>query len=91
MDLRKIQGIPERKHIYLCFTDYAKAFDCVNHNKLWITLEEIGMSDDIACLLRNLYVGQEATVRTLYGTTEKQVQQGCLLSSCLTCTIGISI
>ena len=83
MDLRKIQGIPERKHIYLCFTDYAKAFDCVNHNKLWITLEEIGMSDDIACLLRNLYVGQEATVRTLYGTTEKRVQQGCLLSLCL--------
>ena len=68
---QKNPGIPERKHIYLCFTDYAKAFDCVNHNKLWKTLEEIGMSDDIACLLRNLYVGQEATVRTLYGTTEK--------------------
>ena len=64
LDLRKIQGIPERKNIYLCFTDYAKAFDCVNHNKLWKILEEIGMSDDIACLLRNLYVGQEATVRT---------------------------
>ena len=72
-----------QKNIYLCFTDYAKAFDCVDHNKLWKSLSEMGISDHLTCLLRNLYVGQEATVRTLCGTTdwfkiEKGVRQGCL-------------
>ena len=77
-----------QKNIYLCFIDYTKAFDCVDHNKLWKALKEMGTPDCLNCLLRNLYVGQEATVRTLYGTTdwlkmEKSVQQGCLLSLCL--------
>ena len=58
------------KNIYFCFIDYAKAFDCVNHNKLWKILQEMGIPDHITCLLRNLYVGQEATVRALYGTTD---------------------
>ena len=75
-----------QKNIYFCFTDYA--FDCVNHNKLWKILKEMGMPDHLACLLRNLYAGQEATVRTGHGTTDwvqigKQVRQGCILSSCL--------
>ena len=77
-----------QKNIYLCFTTYAKAFDCVDHNKLWKALKEMEISDHLICLLKNLYVGQEATVRTLYVTTdwfsiEKGVQQGCLLSPCL--------
>ena len=59
-----------RKNIYLCFIDYAKAFDCVDNNKLWKTLKEMGIPDHLTCLLRNLYAGQEATVRTLYGTTD---------------------
>ena len=68
--------------------DYVQAFDCVDHNKLWKTLKEMGMPDHLACLLRNLYAGQEATVRTLSGATEwfrieKGVQQVCLLSPCL--------
>ena len=58
------------KHIYFCFIDYAKAFDCVNHNKLWKILKEIGIPDHLTCLLRNLYAGQEATVRTRHGTTD---------------------
>ena len=58
-----------QKNIYLCFIDYAKAFDCVDHNKLWKTLKETGIPDHLNCLLRNLYTGQEATVRTLYGIT----------------------
>ena len=58
-----------QKNIYLCFIDYAKGFDCVDHNKLWKTLKEMGIPDHVTCLLRNLYAGQEATVRTLYGTT----------------------
>ena len=58
-----------QKNIYLCFINYAKAFDCVDHNKLWKALKEMGMPDHFTCLLRNLYVGQEAIVRTLYGTT----------------------
>ena len=71
----------------ICF-DYVKGFDCVDHNKQWKILKEIGIPDHLTCLLRNLYSGQEATVRTLYGTTdgfriEKGVQQGCLLSPCL--------
>ena len=77
-----------QKNIYLCFIDCAKAFDCVDHNKLWKALKEMEIPGHLTCLLRNLYVGQEATIRTLYGTTdwfrtEKGVRQGCLLSSCL--------
>ena len=59
-----------QKNIYLCFIDYAKAFDCVDYSKLWKTLKEMGILDHLTCLLRNLHVGQEATVRTLYGTTD---------------------
>ena len=71
-----------------CFIDYAKAFDCVDHNKLWKILREMGIPDRLTCLLRNLYAGQEATVRTGHGTTDwsqigKRVCQGCILSPCL--------
>ena len=59
-----------QKNIYFCFIDYAKAFDCVDHNKLWKILEEMGIPDQLTCLLRNLYAGQEATVRTGHGTTD---------------------
>ena len=59
-----------QKNIYFCFIDYTKAFDCVDHNKLWKALTEMGIPDHLTCLLRNLYASQEATVRTLYGTTE---------------------
>ena len=74
--------------IYFCFIDYAKAFDCVDHNKLWKILQEMGIPDHLTCLLRNLYAGQEATVRTGHGTTDwfqigKSVHQGCILSLCL--------
>ena len=77
-----------QKNIYFCFTDYAKAFDCVDHNKLWKILQEMGIPDHLTCLLRNLYAGQEATVRTGHGPTdwfqiEKGVRQGCMLSPCL--------
>ena len=77
-----------QKNIYFCFIDYTKAFDCVDHNKLWKALREMGIPGHLTCLLRNLYVGQEAIVRTQYRTTdwfkiEKGVQQGCLLSPCL--------
>ena len=77
-----------QKNIYFCFIDYAKAFDCVDHNKLWKILQEMGIPDHLTCLLRNLYAGQEATVRTGYGTTDwlqvgKGVRQGCILSPCL--------
>ena len=77
-----------QKNIYFCFIDYAKAFDCVDHNKLWNILQEMGISDHLTCLLRNLYAGQEATVRTGHGTTDwfhigKVVHQGCILSPCL--------
>ena len=77
-----------QKNIYFCFIDYAKAFDCVDHNKLWKVLKEMGIPDHLTCLLKNLYADQEATVRTLYGITgwfkiEKEVQKGCLLSPCL--------
>ena len=76
-----------RKNIYFCFIDYAKAFDCVDHNKLW-KIQELGILDHLTCLLRNLYAGQEATVRTRHGTTHwfqigKGVHQGCILSPCL--------
>jgi len=77
-----------QKNIYFCFTDYAKAFDCVDHNKPWKTLKEQGMPVHLTCLLRNLYAGQEATVRTGYGTMDwfqigKGVHQSCILSPCL--------
>ena len=82
----KRQRVPE-KHL-LCFTDYAKAFDCVNHNKLWKILREMRKPDHLTCLLRNLYAGQEAPVRSGHGTTDwfqigKGVHQGCILSPCL--------
>ena len=72
-----------QKNIYFCFIDYAKAFDCVDHNKLWKILKEMGIPDHLSCLLRNLYAGQEATVRTGHGTTDwfqigKGVHQGCI-------------
>ena len=77
-----------QKNICFCLIDYAKAFDCVDHNKLWKILIEMGIPDHLTCLLRNLYAGQEATVRTGHGTTDwfqigKGVHQGCILSSCL--------
>ena len=77
-----------QKNISFCFIDYAKAFDCVNHNKLWKILKEMGIPDHLTCLLRNLYAGQEATVRTRHVTTNwfqigKGVRQGCILSPCL--------
>ena len=77
-----------QKNIYFCFIDYAKAIDCVDHNKLWKILKEMGILDHMACLLRNLYAGQEATLRTGHGTTDwfqigKGVHQGYILSSCL--------
>ena len=77
-----------QKNICFCFIDYAKAFDCVDHNKLWKILKEMGRPDHLTCLLRNLYAGQEVTVRTGHGTTDwfqigKGVHQGCILSSCL--------
>ena len=76
------------KNIYFCFIDYAKAFDWVNHNKLWKILKERGIPDYLTCLLRNLYAVQEATFRTGHGTTNwfqigKGVRQGCILSPCL--------
>ena len=79
-----------QKNIYFCFTNYAKAFDCVDHNKLWKILKEVGIPDHLTCLLRNLYAGQEATVRTGHGTTDwfqigKGVHQGCILSPSITC------
>ena len=77
-----------QKNIYFCFIDYAQAFDSVDHNKLWKILKELGIPDHLTCLLRNLYAGQEETVRTGHGTTdwfqiEKGVRQGCILSPCL--------
>ena len=77
-----------QKNIYFCFIDYAKAFDCMDHNKLWNILKEMGIPDHLTCLLRNLYAGQEAIVRIGQGTTDwfqirKRVRQGCILSPCL--------
>ena len=84
--IKKARGF--KKSIYFCFIDYAKAFVCVDHNKLWKILKEMGIPDHLTCLLRNLYAGQEATVRTGHGTTDwfeigKGVHQGCILSPCL--------
>ena len=77
-----------RKNIYFWFIGYANAFDCVDHNKLWEILQEMGIPDDLSCLVRNVYAGQEPTVRTGHGTTDwfqigKGVRQGCILSPCL--------
>ena len=77
-----------QKNIYFCFTDYAKGFDCVDHNKRWKILKEVGIPNHLTCLLRKLYAGQEATVRTGHGTTDwfqigKGEHQGCILSPCL--------
>ena len=77
-----------QKNIYLCFIDYTKAFDCVDQNKLWKIIQKMGISDHLTNLLRNLYAGQEATVRTGHGTTDwfqigKGVWQSCILSLCL--------
>ena len=77
-----------QKNIYFSFIDYAKAFDWVDHNKLWKILKEMGIPDHMICLLRNLYASQEATVRTGYGSTDwfqigKEVHKGCVLSPCL--------
>ena len=76
-----------QKNIYFCFIDYAKAFDCVDHNRLWKILKEIGIPDHLTCLLKNLYADQGATARTGHGTTDcfqigKGVDQGCILSPC---------
>ena len=84
--IKKVREFQE--NIYLCFIDYAKAFDYVDHNKMWKILKEMGIPDHLTCLLRNLYAGQEATVRTGHGTIDwfqigKEVCQGCLLPPCL--------
>ena len=78
----------KKKKIYFCFIDCTKAFDCVDHSKLWEILREMGISDHLTCLLTNLYSSQEATVSTGHGTTDsfqigKRVHQGCILSTCL--------
>ena len=80
MQVRKQQF---QKSIYFCFIDYAKAFDCVDHNKLWKILREMGIPDHLTCLLRNLYAGQEAPFRTGHGTDLFQTEKGCILSPCL--------
>ena len=77
-----------QKNNYFCFINYSETFDCVDHHKLWKILEEMGIPDHLTCPLRNLYTGQEAIVRTGYGTTDwfqigKRVRQGCILSPCL--------
>ena len=85
---KKKKATEFQKNIYFCFIDYAKGFDCVDHNKLWKILQEMGIPDHLTCLLRNLCAGQEATVRTGHGTTNwfqirNGVCQGCILSRCL--------
>ena len=87
-EFQKTNKQTNKQAIYFCFIDYAKAFDCVDHNKLWKILKEMGIPDLLTCLLRNLHAGQEATVRTGHGTTDwfqigKGVRQGCILSPCL--------
>ena len=83
-----------QKNIYFCFIDYTKAFDCVNHNKLWKILQEMGIPDHLTCLLRNLYAGQEATARTGLGTTDcfqigKGVPQGCIFTYLQPCLFNL--
>ena len=87
LDHGKSKRVPE-KHLYFCFIDYVKVFDCVDHNKLWKILKEMGIPDHLTCLLRNLHADQEATVRTGHRATDwfqigKAVCQGCILSPCL--------
>ena len=73
-----------QKNLYFCFIDYAKAFDCVDHNTLWKILQKMGIPDHLTCLLINLYAGQEATVRTEHGTTDWfKIGKGCILLPCL--------
>ena len=86
--IKKKKNQEFHKNIYFCFIDYAKAFDYVYHNTLWKILKEMGIPDHLTCLMRNLYAGQEATVRTGYGTRDwfqigKGIRQGCILSPCL--------
>ena len=86
LDHGKSNRVPE-KNIYFCFIDYAKAFDCVDHNKLLKTLKEMGISEHPTCLLRHLYAGEDSKVRTGHGTTDwfqigKEVRQDCILSPC---------
>ena len=89
--IAKIHWIIEKARVFqknICFVDYTKAFDYVDHNKLWKNLQEMGPPDHLTCLLRHLYAGQEATVRTEHGTIDwfqigKGVRQGCILSPCL--------
>ena len=86
--IKKAREFQKNIYFYFCFIDYAKAFDCVDRNKLWKILKEMRIPDHLTCLLRNLYAGQEATVRTGHGTTDcfqigKGVRQGCILSPCL--------
>ena len=88
VQMKKMSTEEFQKNIYFCFIDYAKAFDCVDHNKVWKILKEMGIPDHLTRLLRNLYAGQEATVRTGHGTTDwfqirKGVHQGCIWSPCL--------
>ena len=73
--VRKSKRVPKKKHIYFCFTDYAKAFDCVDHNKLWKILKEMGIPDHLTRLLRNLYSGKEAIVRIGHGLVTKATQK----------------
>ena len=88
MQRKHTKGREFQKNIYFCFIAYTKAFDCVYHNRLWKIVKEMGIPDHLTCLLRNLYAGHEATVRTGHGTTDwlqigKGVCQGCILSPCL--------
>ena len=90
LDHIKSKEIPENEFLknLFCFIDYAKAFDCVDHNKLWKTLKEMGVPDDLTCFLRNLYAGKEATVRSEHGIMDwfkigTRVCQSCILSPCL--------
>ena len=88
LDHRKTKEILKKKKIYFCSIDYVKAFDCVDHNKLWKILKEMGIPDHLTCLLRNLYTCQEVTVRTGHGTMDwfkmgEGVHQGHILSPCL--------
>ena len=85
LDHRESKGIP-KKHIYFYFIDYDKAFNCMDHNKMWKILKEIGVPDHLACLLRNLYVGQEEAVRTQHGTTDwLKIGKG----ACLNCILSL--
>ena len=86
--IKKAREFQKKKKIYLCFIDYVKAFDCMDHNKLWKILKGMNIPDHLTCLLRNLYAGQEATARTEHGTTDwfqigKGAHQGCILSPCI--------